>query len=738
MQVLASFTGTVVYAGENCVFSGPILVEQQRDDADAGTESFDIALSYDSARYDAIVAQVRHSGSVVKLGQEATTLLPPGDPAPPHSHGTTPPDPPPFDTLIIGRGLGLTVEDVLDTTQQATMEIVPVGDLWAVPSHDPDLEEPSTCPPPPAPATAAGTPRLLGNKPTTVDLLLGVSPQKMQTFRLFQGQTFQKQTKGTSGIAGSLSCVDDSLLYADVPLCYELQPFSGLHRGEIVKQLATAVGIPLEKVFVPVGGIVNKPMLLSNESFMPFLADFIAPENWYAHFDENGNLIVEPIERKNAPLLPDWTLDESKGDFDLDNFEETPPSKPGTRYFVIWNEVVRGTGPGGNPLEQTTRTTEEISDIYNPQCVKVRPSGAASNLFGDGSYRALLVSELMVISRKITEITTRDGIEVKRLVTNYGFYNPAAYDPNFDTDPPGSSYDGAYGDQSFHRDEVESLMEISEDTIITSLDVNGTILGTVETTKGWYAPHRAATFPSGDRTKIINDAGATPPSYVYAGGSARIQTAETYLVTSKVETSYFYSPDGTLGSKVVKTSGYYSPDSRCDLVNVTTDPDTGPPSSSGNPDTPPWEFPPPTPPPTPPPGWYPSLVGPVAQTPGEFGARFVFLASISGGNLTGGVFPAQVSAKFCSAAGPLPPLHGAPSGPGSSLGTTGPDDLGALTPGGEEQAQIAIEIGGPRPSSSPYLVYVWFAIPSGRGSTHLYSNTIVFDPWASVPPGGSL
>jgi hypothetical protein len=738
MQVLASFGVALRYAGP-CIYTDGIVLEQKRAETLPEIFSFDIALDFDRTRWDAIMSRTRWTGSLIELGSSLVPMIGPA-PGPP-------------ELIVIGRVAALSFEDSMTPGEQATMRFSPVGDRWAIPSQDFLPAETTTCPSETVTSAPRTSPKSFGNKATNMRLLLGKSPAAMQEFRLFQGQTLQKSFRGNVAITGEVTAVDDSIIYADTALCLSIPPFSGLRRDQIVRMAAEAVGLdprtpgpvesepsfsgsdnpgssPLGHVICPIGRVVNKPILLSNASLLPWLNEFIAAENWFASFNEYGQLWVRPIELKRAPELPDWTLDAALGDFDFDTLEETPPAKPPSDIIVNLTKPVKGTGPGGNPLTITTVTTEEDQELYNPECVKVPPSGATSWLLGDGSYHLLPAEELMLVSRKVTEITTVDGHEMSRVIRLWRHYNPAAYDPNFDSDPPGTSYDGAYGNKTFHRDECESLMVIFENAVLTARDIYGTILGTVDLTKTWYAPHRAGNF-SLDRKVLTNDAGATPPAYVYAGGSTRVIPTEVYGVTQKIEKDYLYGDDGALRYIDQRTSAFYAPDSRCDLIQTTTTPDTGPPTDESDPEIPPITNPPPPEPPPPPPPFHPVLTGPIEQVRGLFTFRF----SVSGGP-QGPTSGGTVTFKaYRLPPGTFPPPYGSIGGTPDGhnfhqsnliFTATAPDCLLSFDMTGEPRSRED-------PPQTFYVVARIFI-----NSIQYWSNTIVFDPWAGVAPGDVL
>lgn len=473
----------------------------------------------------------------------------------------------------------IALEQDMTPGRQATFRFQTVGELWAMPTPedfddtppDPGDPAPPAPPPPPAPGDPDNTPRPWGNKPVEGFLSFGQSPRSMNEARVFKGVSLQKSNRGDVAIMGEIVCVDDSIRYADVPLCYEIGPFGGKTRGEITREMALAVGIPAEDIgSIPIGNLVTKPIMLSNGSLLPFLAEFWKGENGFPHFDEHGKLVVDII---NLKTTADWTIDASLGDYDFDSFEETPAARPPSRYYV--KAAFPATGSATETNEGSETTTDEETGLYNPKCVKVRPSGQASNLQTDGSYRVAASDSSMVVRRTVTIFTTIGGRIATKIVEHFSWYNPFAYDPNFNTAPPGTSYDGAYGDQTFHRDEAESLMLTSTETTAYSYDPNGTMQRQTDTVEGWYAPKRAGNYAA-DRLTLTNGNGA----YVFPCSSSRTIPVETYRVTSRVEKSYLFDAAGIQTRVSEKTFGYFAPPAACDVYkDDVTSAVTAPPSS---------------------------------------------------------------------------------------------------------------------------------------------------------------
>lgn len=635
--VLASFAATAVPATGTAGVFGSAIVEQivsgsPLEDFDAavtmlpdGSETGTPAPGDPPAAAHSVSAAIRWTGAALQLGGVA--LKP---------------------TTLVG---DVVLEEDMTPNRPSTMQFGVIGELWSMPTEDEDFEtepadpgEPAEEPGPGDPGGPPGedaTPRVWGNKDILLDFSFGASPRNMRTYRAFQGVTFQKSNRGGTSIVGEITCIDDSIKVANVALCYEIEPFGGMRRDEIVREMALSVGIELGKISLPLGELVTKPILLSNGSLIPFVNEFGRVENWWAHFDEYGNFVVEIIDPTKAA---DHVLDAERGDFDYDSFEEVPPSMPPSRYHSRAAAPVEGGGTTDGP----TTTTDEIEALYNPESVKVRPSGVASYLNSDGSYRVNPEFALMVVARTVIERTIANGLETRKVIHRFEWYNPFKYDPNFDTSPPGAAYDGAYGDKTFHRDEAESFIETQTETVESSYDTNGTLQRTVQTFDGWYAPHSAGNW-SPDRFTLINGYG----SWII-NGTSRARTEETFVVTKRVETDYIFNAEGFLETKDVKTFAWHSPRHWADIVAEVADPTAPPPTTIEDPILPPPTDPPPTstsggsgtsggtgtptPPPPAPPPYAPAITGPTSSvfSYGSIAAmtaagyRFTFPASAAG------------------------------------------------------------------------------------------------------------
>lgn len=226
----------------------------------------------------------------------------------------------------------LKVTRSIDSNPVNTCEFAVLGDEWGMP---------------------AGL-NAWGNK--KLDLYLSAGrPGKMVERKVFTGRLYDKPTQDTSNQSsqtiGSWKAVDDSLSSGAESFCYELQPYSGKTRGEIIREWAAIVGDTIEEC--PIGSFVDMPISLSNARFFDELKKFIAPEGWYASRSAAGGIVIRPLALGRVRQ----TLDESARDWLLGSFTETPPEAPPTRYFA------RGFLPNNDTtgLNGTTITVAETS-----------------------------------------------------------------------------------------------------------------------------------------------------------------------------------------------------------------------------------------------------------------------------------------------------------------------------------------------------------------------------------------
>jgi hypothetical protein len=668
---LGELSATVTYVNTGCVFMPTIIVNQVRDDTgDDLPKSFDVDVDYDESRYDAIHAATRRTrGRVVWQGAD----------------------------LILTRVGDVTFSFSVKTGEYWTLDFATRGAIWSMPSTDEVPTAYDPCAPPPTPIAAHRTPQAWGNK--LVEFYLGLaSGYVIEEFKLFRGRTFQKSNSKDTGIDASFSCVDESLLIAKKPLCLQIPPNAGYYRGEIVRLAAANVGFDPDDVICPLGGLVTKPILLSNASLLPFIEEFGLTENWWAHVDEEGKLVVAALELKDEP---DFTLDASNGDYIYDSITEALPSQPPTNYYVTSNITAKP----GEDEEVTTITTEEIEEFYAPESVKVRPSGVTTYLFSDGTYRAIPTEILQVVSRTITRTTKRHGVQIKNQVERWQFYNPLAKDPNFDSLPAGTAYDGAYSNKTFHRDEVESLMKFSESITENKIDSEGTLQGQVMTEIGWFAPKHAIEFfyPTVHRDPVSREGIA----YMYPGPSFRTLKTEVYGVKEKVTRDYVYGDDGTLSETLVTTEKYFSPTSRCDPILEDV---------PGVPDPPPRRQP-----------WQARVTGPLSRS----GQTFFFAVDFSDAGVDAGTYGVDTSnSGLAGSSGSLQRIFN------SSI----PHDIlfGPTRPRATSFSVKVTATTKPTGTGLARLVLTGTIVTPSSDAGTAFANILFFDPWAGLPAGADL
>ncbi len=223
---------------------------------------------------------------------------------------------------------------------------------------------------------------------------------------------------------------DDSSIYDDVTLCREVEPWSGLTRGEIATELALDAGI--DGTLIPAGAVYDKPLFTDGQSLFSLLRDFGEPEGWSWRLDPQedgaGHVLVAYNARpKQRPQPPDevWTLD------DCDSVEVTAPERPASRY------VVRGLGAVVlDEAGEVTETERVLIEAAQPPLVATHKQDADGSVTETGldpiTSTALFPQSELIITR-----TRRDGLDFRETVEEYAWYNPAA--ARLTTDPQGAT-----------------------------------------------------------------------------------------------------------------------------------------------------------------------------------------------------------------------------------------------------------------------------------------------------------
>jgi hypothetical protein len=511
---------------------------------------------------------------------------------------------------------GITqIDETLDT-QQATMQIVPLGDLWTIPSQVPQGSNTNL-------DNVAQVGELLTVAPTQIarswgnqEILAAVTlgPRNApKNFRVFQGVMLQRQNKGEVLVTGQVTCADDSILYSDIAICYSLGEFGGKRRGQIVADICDMYGIPYGHI--PLGNWVTKAVLLNNASILPFIRDFGSPENWDARFDEYGVLQVNVVDINDAAgnaLPPNWILDEAMGDWDLDTFEEYLPQRPPGAIYITGQVPVyapdqRPPKPGQKPTHHpVTTVTVEESDVfaqYNPRCAESWSGHVISNPDGS-SYKGLYASDQrMLISKVIVTTTAVDGVVTLVNTKTWKMFAPYAptawaksgydssglpvgygspfmvsryhiYQDAISGSPPDAKH-YYYRDHSMRVAPFESLMLFSEVTethtysqgntgIDQLLEVYpaGTLKSTDKIVWGWFIP----TAPIVEFSSPFNDVPlfqySVDDAYVYSehSGEWYMQTQETTVTFNYDYSGYPPRPSDTGGllSQVEEDSYWYA------------------------------------------------------------------------------------------------------------------------------------------------------------------------------------
>lgn len=360
---------------------------------------------------------------------------------------------------------------------------------------------------------------------------------------------------------------DDTSLYDDRPLCHEVEPYAGLTRGEIARELALDVGI--DQTSIPAGAVYNRPLFTDDASLFGFLRDFGEPEGWRWRLDPDpagdGHVLVAyAAEIKAPPQAPDhvWTLD------DVDSVEVTAPERPASRY------VVRGMG-AVIVDEVGERVSTQRVWIDGPQPPKV----ATHRQLADGTIEEtgippIAQEGLFPQIELLTENVTRNGLDVRQYVKETGWYNPAAA-RLVTTTLSGSGVGGGPVDGYYFAaaniSEDGSYVALTRDRWLTlgerwtehEYDATGKLLETIVEEARWHRRSRAVR-DNGDTgtapTVALTGIGDDDQSWRLQGLTLGKSPIETYGKARRLVTEYLYSQvSGAVLQELSQEHGWHSP-----------------------------------------------------------------------------------------------------------------------------------------------------------------------------------
>src|ERR1019366_4461626 len=180
---------------------------------------------------------------------------------------------------------------------------------------------------------------------------------------------------------GDLKAVSLASLWANTQGCLTIPAMSGLTRGAVIAAFAASAGVTIVNANSIGGGIVTKALDLAGKTPFQLFQDYGEVEGWFARSTDDGSgleIVSEDTILKGAPV---FYFDDSNT-FDC---PETTPDRPVTDWILSGTQI----GPGALAGIAVTSSTSSTID------------GAGNR------------------SSVTTEITTDDGVEIQRIVTQY-------------------------------------------------------------------------------------------------------------------------------------------------------------------------------------------------------------------------------------------------------------------------------------------------------------------------------
>lgn len=388
---------------------------------------------------------------------------------------------------------------------------------------------------------------------TTVELWTINGPPGAEREELrFTGyvMTGDQQSSGP-GATVKVSCIDPLGRFAEFPLCHEIDPLSGLTRGEIVRELCADAG--LTSVDVPPGAVYTRGVQAKGTRLGEFLRAFGEPEGWLFRwrpepFDDNpagGTLQAWTPTLKRAPLAADDSWDLSR----CASFQLTPPRDVPSRW------VVRGYGAlYTDELGQTTKVhVTEVSGLYAPK-VAINEQAAGTGAITPTGYSPYAATLRMV--QRITNTTVSRGNKVlMQDALEEGWYNPrtAKQDTN------GSSYDyvAAFIDEDgeYVQDWQERFRAVARNRFTYDYDADGNNVGGTEEVYRFYR-RTMGVGPAGNSTVSVVGA------YIYGDDNSYFLHSETFGLAEKHIVVRTYDEEtGAEAAVTTQSFGYFSP--RC-------------------------------------------------------------------------------------------------------------------------------------------------------------------------------
>jgi len=314
----------------------------------------------------------------------------------------------------------------------------------------------------------------------------------------------------------TLRCGDAAAAAEAREVCYELEPGAGWTRGEIVADIAGALGLASA---VPDGEVYDKAVQIDKQRGLDWLLPFVEPEGWSLRIADDG-ATLEAYEPRlaEAPLGVDdsWTPE------DWESISIAPPRAVASRW------TIRGSAATfSDELGNEMKVVDLI--IRGPYAPRV----AAEHQDSSGTITPTGLSAGDPVEREVSRMrivtVTRGALLIAQNVTESRWRNlPHALLQNVDGAGPAGGYD--YLDTYLDEDgngimwTAEKYGEVSHHNLLNNYDAADNRFQTVDNVQVYHA-HLAA---------VRDDADPGPAAgynaYIYSDGESYDAPTHTYAI----------------------------------------------------------------------------------------------------------------------------------------------------------------------------------------------------------------
>lgn len=383
---------------------------------------------------------------------------------------------------------------------------------------------------------------------TPVELYVVNGPPGAEREELrFTGYVRTASEEGGDAVTVKVSCYDEVGRFAEFALCREIEPLSGMTRGEIVTELCADAGLTPSNIDVPDGAVYTKGIIAKNTKLLEFLRPFGEPEGWKFRgvprpfADGGGVLTAWTPALKRAPIAADDTWDLSRSQ----SIRIEPPEGVPSRW------VVRGYGAVFvDELGQETKVQRtEVWDLYAIKVALFQQDTAGVVTSTGASPGA---AELRLVQLVIDTTVSRGQKVLTQESEEWGWYNRKAAKQITNTGTGGYSYLSAYIDEAgeFVASSRETFQRLSQTRITYDYDVDGNPTGALEELFRYYRRSQGVMQVGDVGTTVVG-------SYVFGDDLSYSTSAEVYgLAETHLSTRTFDDETGAEAELLTVSSGY--------------------------------------------------------------------------------------------------------------------------------------------------------------------------------------